>query len=148
MGNASIFWLTVYFCDHYSYFSTLSSCFHGSCLQILLPERVHIDFWSTIQRRPFRLLLKQPHSHNILHSVREFPVAKRISTYILIICRKSMINSRWQNLNSSAPIAIFSRSTYNQIILLQEDPNPLITLTSHVKEARSISDISDLLIFM
>jgi hypothetical protein len=37
---------------------------------------------------------------------------------------------------------------HNQIILLQLYTDPLITLTSHIKEPRTIPDISDLLVLM
>lgn len=43
---------------------------------------------------------------------------------------------------------LFTTSTYNQIILLQKDPNPLIALTSHIKESRAIPDVSNLLILV
>lgn len=68
-------------------------CFNLPCLQILLAERVNIDVRTTVERCPLRLLLEQPHSHNVLHLVRHSPYTKRISTYILIIRRKSMVNA-------------------------------------------------------
>jgi hypothetical protein len=72
---------------------TLSLCLNLSCLQILLTERVNIDVRTTVERCPLRLLLEQPHSHNVLHLVRHVPYTKRIFTYILFIRRKSMINA-------------------------------------------------------
>jgi hypothetical protein len=40
------------------------------------------------------------------------------------------------------------RRQYQQIILLQPNPDPRIILTPHIKEPISIKDISNLLIFM
>jgi hypothetical protein len=48
-------------------------CLSSPCLQIFLAVWVDIDFGATIQWCPLRLLLEQPHSHNILHQISHGP---------------------------------------------------------------------------
>jgi hypothetical protein len=64
-----------------------------------------------------------------------------------------MINPRRQNLlphqHCPSPLPPLSHiSTYNQIILLQKNPHPLIALIPHIKEPRAVPDIPNLLILM
>lgn len=107
--------------------------------------RILLQFWRSIQRGPFGLILEEPHGFDVLTKQcqpPEFHVSSRQrpwendkswQAHILCIGSESMEDPTRQN---------------DQVLLLQPDPHPLILLAPHIKESLPIQDVPDLLVFM
>jgi len=70
-------------------------------------------------------------------------------TYVLDVGCESVIYPSGQNLIQSEIVpTTIQLQTYDQVILLQLYPNPLVALTSNIEESSTIPNISNLLILM
>jgi len=107
-----------------------------SCLQVVLAMRVEISLGTTVQWRPFGLVLEQPHGLDILVSASGYPCPKwpvYDSTHIVLVRREPMIDTRRQD---------------NQVVFLKPDSHPVIILTSDIEVASSVANVSDLFVFV
>lgn len=116
--------------------------------QVVLAVGVGIELGTAVQRRPLGLVLEKAHSLDILPRRKHHQYhpkkhkrtkksqrqkEKKKITYILLISRKPMIDTRWED---------------DQIILLERNAHPLVLFSSNIKVSRSIDNVSDLLVFV
>lgn len=99
---------------------------------------VNVCIGAPVQWSPLGFIFEQPHRLDILecHQCQGIVSTKcndSQRTYVVLICCKAMIDTRRQN---------------NQIVFLQPNPHPLVTLAPNVEVACAISDVSDLLILV
>ncbi len=118
-------------------------------LKILLPRLILFQLRRSIQCRPLRLVLKQPHSLNILFKPHQQSLPKKLplptpscpllsllqrkEAYIIPISGKPMINARGQN---------------NQIPFPQPNPNPIVPLTPNIEKPFTVKDIPNLFVLV
>lgn len=62
--------------------------------EVLFPIRIDVDISATVQWCPFRLLLEQPHGHDVLRKVSDVLIQSHQYTNVLLIGSKAMVYAR------------------------------------------------------
>lgn len=88
--------------------SSHHACFRISVLEIAFPMRILFQFWSPVQRRPFRLIFEQPHGFDVLSESSTQPLnyERWERTFLLSVVK------RWK-----IPAGKISKSSFSKLIL-------------------------------